>query len=131
MTQHTSDQPTQHIGTTIMIVMMDVEEGHEAEFDRWYNEEHLPERMEIPGYISARRFKLEEGDKGEGVLKYLCIWELQDASPLTSAMFKMQKERPSWIRAAAYPYITQRARGVYRQIYPLNGAYEEIGRAHV
>ena len=75
--------PVQHIGHTILLVMMDVEEGHEAEFDRWYNEEHLPERMEIPGYVSARRFKLEEGN---GVLKYLCIWELEDASPLESEM---------------------------------------------
>ena len=34
-------------------------------------------RLEIPGYVSARRFKLEEGN---GVLKYLCIWELEDPS---------------------------------------------------
>jgi hypothetical protein len=81
----------QHIGNTILLVMMDVEEGHEAEFDRWYNEEHLPERMEIPGYVSARRFKLEEGN---GVLKYLCIWELEDASPLQSEMYKSQRARP-------------------------------------
>ena len=33
--------PIQHIGNTILLVMMDVEEGHEAEFDRWWNEEHL------------------------------------------------------------------------------------------
>jgi rubrerythrin len=84
--------PIQHIGNTILLVMMDVEEGHEAEFDRWYNEEHLPERMEIPGYVSARRFKLEEGN---GVLKYLCIWELEDASPLESEMYKSQRARPS------------------------------------
>lgn len=89
---------------------------------REYNDERLPGRMEIPGYISARRFKLEEGN---GVLRYLCIGELEDASALTSEMFKMQKERPSWIRAAAYPHITQRARSVYKQIYPLQGAYED------
>ena len=84
--------PIQHIGNTINLVMMDVEEGHEAEFDRWYNEEHLPERMEIPGYVSARRFKLEEGN---GVLKYLCIWEVGDASPLQSEMYKSQRARPA------------------------------------
>jgi len=50
-------------------------------FTAGINEEHLPERLEIPGYISARRFKLEEG---EGVLTYLCIWELEDGSPLHS-----------------------------------------------
>jgi hypothetical protein len=26
-----------------------------TEFDRWYNEEHLPERMEIPGYVISPR----------------------------------------------------------------------------
>ena len=82
--------PIQHIGNTILLVMMDVEEGHEAEFDRWYNEEHLPERMEIPGYVSARRFKLEEGN---GVLKYLCIWEMEDASPLQSEKYKNRSGR--------------------------------------
>ena len=70
---------TQHIGSTIMVVMMEVDPDHEDEFNEWYNEEHLVERLEIPGYISARRFKLEEG---QGVLKYLCIWELEDGSPL-------------------------------------------------
>ena len=102
--------------------MMDVESGHEAEFDRWYNEEHLPERLEIPGYVSARRFKLEEGN---GVLKYLCIWELEDESPLESDQYKMQRARPSKIRDEANKYITERARGLYKQIYPLEGAFED------
>ena len=48
MTQNQDNQISQHIGNTILVVMMDVELGHEAEFDRWYNEEHLPERLEIP-----------------------------------------------------------------------------------
>ena len=29
----------------------------EAEFNRWYNEEHVPERLAIPGFRKARRFK--------------------------------------------------------------------------
>ena len=45
MTQHRDDHPIQHIGNTILLVMMDVEEGHEAEFDRWYNEEHLRDAL--------------------------------------------------------------------------------------
>jgi len=81
MPRQSKKHPSQHIGGTILVVMMEVDPEHEEEFNRWYNEEHLAERLEIPGYISARRFKLEEG---EGVLKYLCIWELEDASPLQS-----------------------------------------------
>ena len=122
MTQNEDNQISQHIGNTILVVMMDVESGREAEFDRWYNEEHLPERLEIPGYVSARRFKLEEGN---GVLKYLCIWELEDESPLESDQYKMQRARPSKIRDEANKYITQRARGLYKQIYTLEGAFED------
>ena len=115
-------RPTQHIGGTILVVMMEVDQGHEEEFNRWYNDEHLPERLEIPGYVSARRFELEEG---EGVLQYLCIWELEDASPLKSELYNAQRARPSKLRDAAAPHIRQRARGLYHQVFPAEGAFED------
>ncbi len=128
MTSNNDNHLTQHIGGTIMVVMMDVEPEHEAEFNRWYDEEHLVERLEIPGYVSARRFKLEEG-RG-GVLKYLCIWEMDDSSPLESEEYQAQRLRPSELRDRVNTYITQRSRGIYKQIYPLEGAYEDHSGFH-
>ena len=122
MTNRNNGQHSQHIGGTILVVMMDVDPEHEEEFNRWYNEEHLTERLEIPGYVSARRFKLEEG---EGVLKYLCIWELEDGSPLQSEEYRAQQQRPSELRDRVHTYIKQRARGLYKQIYPLEGSFED------
>ncbi len=122
MTNQSNGHHSQHIGSTILVVMMEVDPDHEEEFNRWYNEEHLLERLEIPGYVSARRLKLEEG---EGVLKFLCIWELEDASPLESDQYKAQRARPSELRDLANKYITQRARGLYKQIYPLEGSFED------
>ena len=122
MASQSNGHPMQHIGTTLLVVMMDVDPEGEEAFDRWYNEEHLPERLEIPGYVSARRFKLEEG---EGFLKYLCIWELEDGSPLQSEEYKAQRARSSEIRDRANQYITQRARGLYKQIYPAVGSFED------
>ena len=119
--------PSQHIGSTIMVVMMEVDPEHEDEFNRWYDDEHLPERLEIPGYISARRFKLEEG---EGVLTYLCIWELEDGSPLQSDEYKAQQLRPSELRDRAHRHIKQRMRGLYKQIYPPVGAFEDHSGFH-
>jgi hypothetical protein len=119
--------PTQPIGGTILVVMMEVDAAHEAEFNQWYNAEHLPERLEIAGYISARRFKLEDGD---GVLKYLCIWELEDGSPLHSADYKAQQQRPSALRDRVHAHITQRLRGLYTQIYPPVGAFEDHSGFH-
>ena len=121
--------PTQHIGGTILVVMMEVAPEHEAEFNRWYDDEHLPERLEIAGYVSARRFKLEDGE-GVGVLQYLCIWELTDGSPLHSEAYKAQQRRPSELRDRVHTYIKQRMRGLYRQIYPPVGAFEDHSGFH-
>ena len=56
---------------------MDVDPADEEEFHRWYNQQHIPERLEIPGYVSARRFQLESGD--DGMLKFMCLWEMEDS----------------------------------------------------
>ncbi len=120
--------PTQHIGGTIMVVMMQVDPEHEEEFNRWYDEEHLRERLEIPGYISARRFKLEEG--AEGMLNFLCIWELEDASPLQSELYRQQRARMTALHRRANEVIKERARGVYRQIFPAEGAFEDHSGFH-
>ena len=112
----------QPIGGTVLVVTMEVDPADEAEFNRWYNEQHLPERMAIPGYISARRFKLEEGD---GALQYLCIWELEDGSPLQSRMYQEQNAQPTALWRRVQPTIKARTRGLYRQIYPESGAYTD------
>lgn len=122
MAQKNSDQTSMHIGRTVMVVMMDVDPEHEDDFHEWYNVEHVAERLGITGYVSARRFKLEEG---EGMLKYLCIWEMDDSSPLRSDEYKAQRARPSELRDKANAAITKRARGVYTQIFPEEGAYED------
>ena len=128
MNDRNDQYPTQHIGGTIMVVMMQVDPEHEDEFNRWYDEEHLLERLEIPGYISARRFKLEEGT--DGMLNFLCIWELEDASPLQSAMYQQQRARMTALHRRANEVIKARARGIYHQIYPPAGAFEDHSGFH-
>ena len=128
MNDRNDQYPTQHIGGTIMVVMMQVDPEHEAEFNRWYDEEHLLERLEIPGYISARRFKLEEGT--DGMLNFLCIWELEDASPLQSEMYQQQRARMTDLHRRANEVIKARARGIYHQIYPPAGAFEDHSGFH-
>ena len=122
-----SKQPTQPIGTTVMVVMMDVDEADDEVFNKWYDEEHLPERMSIPGYVSARRFRLEPGDERNngGVLRYLCIWELEDDSPLKSQIYNDQNANPTPTKEAANAVVKQRARGLYRQITPVVGAFTD------
>lgn len=118
---------TQPIGGTVLVVTMEVDPADEAEFNRWYNEQHLPERMEIPGYVSARRFRLVEGD---GALTYLCLWELEDGSALESRMYQEQQADPTGLYLRVNGTIRARTRGLYRQIFPEAGAFTDRSGFH-
>ncbi len=47
-------------GLDILTVWNDVDPAHEAEYHRWYWEQHLPERLSIPGFLSAYRYQALE-----------------------------------------------------------------------
>ena len=127
MAESNGNHPAMPIGHTVLVVTMEVDPEDEAEFNKWYNEQHLPERMEIPGYVSARRFKLEDG---EGALTYLCIWELEDGSPLESQMYQEQNADPTALYLRVNKTIKARTRGLYRQIFPESGAFVDRSGFH-
>jgi hypothetical protein len=57
--------------------MTDIDPALEVDFHRWYEEEHLPERMAIPGFLTARRFQAIEGAP-----KYLALYDLESPAVL-------------------------------------------------
>ena len=64
----------------LSIVTADVDPAHEAEWDRWYSESHLPGVLAVPGYACGARFRrldhpaLTEFNTGP---KYLAIYECE------------------------------------------------------
>ena len=128
MTEPNNKNPLIHVGNTVLVVTMDVDEADESEFNEWYNEQHLPERMAIPGYVSARRFKLENGNNA---LKYLCIWEMVDGSPLQSEIYKDQNAHPTELYLRVNKTIKLRTSGLYHQVYPEAGtSFEDRSGFH-
>ncbi|WP_093205164.1 DUF4286 family protein [Variovorax sp. YR750] len=54
----------------MLFVASDVEPADEADFNRWYDQEHVEERARIPGFLSgARYFSLEGGRKYLGLYR--------------------------------------------------------------
>ena len=51
----------QKTGDGLLLVAIDVDPRHDAELNRWYDDEHIAERMTIPGFLRARRFMALEG----------------------------------------------------------------------
>jgi len=67
----------------LLLFMTDIDPKLEDEFHRWYEEEHVPERMAIPGFITARRFRALEGGP-----KYLALYDLDSPDVLQSAAYR-------------------------------------------
>ena len=57
----------------IHVATVDVQRGYGETFDRWYNEVHLPELLECPGWLTAKRFECTDGQP-----RFLAIYELED-----------------------------------------------------
>ena len=53
-----------------------------AEFESWYENQHLPEVLAVPGMVSATRYRLADGPVlgGEARHRYMVIYEV-DADP--------------------------------------------------
>ena len=59
----------------ILVVSVEVGDEDADELDRWYREEHGPEKLALPGYAGLRRFRAEDGSA-----RFLAIYELDDAT---------------------------------------------------
>ena len=57
----------------IHVATVDVQRGYGEAFNRWYNEVHLPELLECPGWLTARRFECTDGQP-----RFLAIYELEN-----------------------------------------------------
>src|SRR3984893_12890684 len=49
-------------GKGMLLTSMNVDASDEAEFNRWYDREHLEERVAIPGFLEARRYVAHYGN---------------------------------------------------------------------
>src|SRR5262245_15030796 len=61
----------------------------EAEFNAWYDEDHIPLRMPCPGFIIACRYKAADA------ANYLAVYELADIGVLRSDAYRAVKDDPS------------------------------------
>jgi hypothetical protein len=83
----------------LLVNAMNVDPAREAEFNEWYDHEHIPMLGAIPGVRCARRFR-----DPKGTHRYLALYHL-DAPEVTMG--------DAWKTAAATPW-TERLRPAFR-----------------
>jgi hypothetical protein len=100
-------------GKGFLLVTMHAPPAFEEEFNAWYDTEHLPERLAVPGFETALRFVCLSGHP-----RYLAMYDLATPEVLDS---------PEYLRVAfgnSSPWtlrVLQRVRAYRaagRQIYP-------------
>jgi len=89
--------------------MMDIDPEHEDDFNRWYDDEHVPERMAIPGFLTGRRYRAIEGGP-----KYLAIYEMESPEVLDSPAYKYAsgQGRSEWTAQVKWSLGSTRRDGI-------------------
>lgn len=70
-------------GKGMLLTSMDIDPSDEAEFNRWYDREHLEERVAIPGFLEARRYIAHQGHP-----KYLSLYSTETFDVLDSPAYR-------------------------------------------
>ena len=103
-------------GAGLLMLWTDVDPQYEAEFNRWYDEEHIKHLLEIPGFLAGGRYVALKGGP-----KYLAMYELEDHNVLrTSAFLDAVRYKPSpWRAKASGGHVGRNyILNAYRQIFP-------------
>jgi hypothetical protein len=70
-------------GKGMLLTSMDIDPADEAEFNRWYDREHLEERVAIDGFLEARRYVARQGSP-----KYLSLYSTETFQVLDSPAYR-------------------------------------------
>lgn len=89
----------------------------EDAWTRWYDDTHIAYRLPLPGFLGARRYRVDAGP-----IRTLALYELDDPSALTSPAYLAHRRWEEAQPAERFEYIAPRlpgfARGVYEQQWP-------------
>ena len=82
-------------GKGMLLTSMNIDPSDEAEFNRWYDHEHLEERVAIPGFLEARRYVAHDGKP-----KYLSLYSTETFEVLDSPAYRTAlANQTAWSKA--------------------------------
>ena len=97
----------------LLIVTAEVDALVETDWNRWYDEVHLPDALACPGVLAGRRYltsgEISESDRGQGrrtpARLYTTIYELESPAAVDTREFAAMR---GWGRFA--PHVRSQTR---------------------
>ena len=99
-------------GTGLLVIWTDIAPEYEVEFNQWYDQEHIPQLLAVPGFQTGRRYQAVEGQP-----RYIAVYQLADEHVLKGDAFRAVRENPTPWTAKLRPHFRNTQRGVFRQIF--------------
>lgn len=78
------------LGKAALAMWWDMAPDLRAEFEHWHSHEHFPERLGVPGFRRATRWRSTENDEG-----FFVMYELEDHGVLASAPYAARLNAPT------------------------------------
>ncbi len=101
-------------GRGLLAVWTDIPANVEEDFNRWYSEEHIAERVGIPGFLNGRRYVSLDGTP-----KYIALYETVDAQVLQSEIYlKVSNSQTPWTQRLR-PHFQNFVRNEYELLVTL------------
>ncbi|MFC1982473.1 hypothetical protein ACFLV5_01605 [Chloroflexota bacterium] len=106
----------------VLVVGHDVPADREEEYNAWYHTEHIPAIMQVPGFVTARRFVAvksvpAKASSGSPAPKYLSVYDLESKETLQSEAFSKARNTP-WsdrVRNCIIPRLRIIGQLIYRK----------------
>jgi hypothetical protein len=98
----------------LLLNAMNIAPEFEAEFNDWYDKEHIPALAAVPGVLSARRFRGSSGNR-----KYVALYHLATPEVQESAEWK-QARQSDWT-SRLQPHFRDHLRLVLRRYVRASG----------
>lgn len=95
----------------LLVNAMNVPAKAEADFNAWYDEEHLPALARVPGTLAARRYRSAEA--GGGSHRYVALYHLESPGVTLSAAWKAAIDTPWSVKVR--PHFQDRIRILARR----------------
>ena len=112
-------------GSALLMVFTNIDSEHDFEFNKWYVEEHLPERLSAPGFLDAAPYQATKGSP-----RYLAIYELESLATMQTPEYLHMSQNPTEWTKRIGPSGAGRGvvRNICEQISPKESDPDIMGR---
>src|SRR5581483_1800513 len=67
--------------THLYLVLVDARAGEDEAFNTWYDDVHLADVLDVPGFVNAKRYRLDEAGGATDLPSYLTLYEVETDDP--------------------------------------------------